>query len=62
MSSRALSKIAAATGWPLKYVDVPEATAREGMLATGLSSAQTDSMLRYFSGVRAGKFILRRRP
>jgi uncharacterized protein YbjT (DUF2867 family) len=45
----------AATGRPLKYVDVPEATAREGMLATGLSSAQTDSMLRYFAGVRAGQ-------
>lgn len=50
-----VQKMAAAIGKPLKFMDVPEATAREGMLATGLPSAQADSMLRYFAGVKAGK-------
>lgn len=50
-----MQKMAAAIGKPLKYVDVPEATAREGMLATGLPPAQADSLMSYFAGVKAGK-------
>ncbi len=48
-------RLSAAIGKPLKYVDVPEATAREGMLASGVPPALADSMLRYFAGVKAGK-------
>ncbi len=53
--SEMLQKMAAVTGKPLKYVDVTEATAREGMLASGVPPALADSMLRYFAGVKAGK-------
>lgn len=50
-----VQKMSAAIGKPLKYADVPEATAREGMLATGVPPTLADSMLRYFAGVKAGQ-------
>lgn len=50
-----VQKMAAVIGRPLKFVDVPEAMAREGMLADGLPLALADSLLSYFAGVRAGK-------
>ncbi len=50
-----VQQMAATIGKPLKYVDVPEATAREGMLASGVPPAVADSILRYFAGVKAGK-------
>lgn len=50
-----VQKMATAIDKPLKYVDVPEATAREGMLANGVPPALADSLLRYFAGVKAGQ-------
>lgn len=47
--------IAAVTGKPLKYVDVPEAVWRQEMLGTGAPSFVVESMLSYFAGVRAGR-------
>jgi uncharacterized protein YbjT (DUF2867 family) len=50
-----LRTMSTVVGKPLKYVDVPEATARGGMLAAGVPPAVADSVLRYFAGVKAGK-------
>lgn len=50
-----VQKIASAIGKPLRLVDVPEATAREGMVAAGFPSTQADGVLIYFKGVKAGK-------
>lgn len=36
-------------GKPLKLVDIPEAVAREGLLAAGVPSTQADGILRYFT-------------
>lgn len=50
-----VEKLAAATGKPLQYVDVPEAEARARMLANGAPVPYVDTLLRYFGGVKAGR-------
>ncbi|MBI3617702.1 MAG: SDR family oxidoreductase [Candidatus Omnitrophica bacterium] len=52
-----VQKMATAVGKPLKYVDVPEAKAREGMLAAGVPPLLADSMLCYFAWVKAGRMF-----
>ena len=50
-----VQKIAAVTGKPLKYVDVPEVTWREEMLSAGAPPPVVESLLAYFAGgVKAG--------
>jgi uncharacterized protein YbjT (DUF2867 family) len=50
-----IRKVAIATGKPVAYMDTPEATVREGMLAAGINPEMVNSFLQYFSGVKAGK-------
>jgi len=50
-----IRKVAIATGKPVAYVDTPEATVREGMLAAGINPEMVNSFMQYFSGVKAGK-------
>jgi hypothetical protein len=50
-----IRKVAIATGKPVAYVDTPEATVREGMLAACINSDMVNSVMQYFSGVKAGK-------
>ena len=50
-----IRKVAIATGKPVAYVDTPEATVREGMLAAGINPEMVSSFMQYFSGVKAGK-------
>jgi uncharacterized protein YbjT (DUF2867 family) len=50
-----IRKVAITTGKPVAYVDTPEATVREGMLAGGIDRDMVNSFLQYFSGVKAGK-------
>jgi uncharacterized protein YbjT (DUF2867 family) len=53
--AEAVRKMAAATGKDLRLIDVPRETARAGLIAAGVPSAQADTLLGYFDGVRAGK-------
>lgn len=48
-------KISAAIGKKVFYQDIPEETARQGMLATGAPAADVEFVLRYFAAVRGGK-------
>ena len=51
-----VQKIAAVTGKPLKYVDVPEATWRQEMLSAGAPPPVVESLFAYFvGGVKAGR-------
>ncbi len=51
-----VQKAAAVTGKPLKFVDVPEAAWREGMLSAGVPLPVVEALLAYFSGgVKAGR-------
>ena len=51
-----VQKVAAVTGKPLKFVDVPEATWREEMLGAGAPPPVVESLLAYFvGGVKAGR-------
>lgn len=50
-----MRKIAAATGKPLSLVDVPDAVARDGMVAAGVPATQADGLISYFRGVKDGK-------
>jgi uncharacterized protein YbjT (DUF2867 family) len=50
-----IRKVAIATGKSVAYVDTPEATVREGMLAAGINPEMVNSFTQYFSGVKAGK-------
>ena len=53
-----VQKLAKASGKALSYVDVPEAEWRQQVLGAGMPAAAADSLLRYFSGVRAGRAYL----
>ena len=48
-------KIAAATGLPIRLVDVPSAVVRDGMVAAGVPLTQADGLMRYFEGAKDGK-------
>jgi uncharacterized protein YbjT (DUF2867 family) len=48
-------KLAAATGRAVRFVDITEEAARDGMLAMGVPVPVTDSMLSYFAGVKGEK-------
>ena len=51
-----VQKIAAITGKPLKFVDVPEAAWQEEMLKVGAPPPVVESLLAYFAGgVKAGR-------
>lgn len=57
--SEVVQKIAAVTGKPLKYVDVPEATWHQEMLSAGAPPSVVESLLAYFvGGVKAGRLRL----
>jgi uncharacterized protein YbjT (DUF2867 family) len=53
-----VQKVAAATGRPLKFVDVPEATWRQELLGAGVPPPAVDSFAHYFAGVKAGRMYL----
>ena len=53
-----VEKVAAVTGKPLKFVDVPEATWRKDMLAAGVPSPAVESFVCYMGGVKAGRMYL----
>ena len=46
--------LSAATGRPVEYVDVPDAAAREAMVAAGLPEAVADFIVGTFAEMRAG--------
>jgi uncharacterized protein YbjT (DUF2867 family) len=48
-------KISVATRTPTALVDVPNAVARDGMVAAGMPATQADGLMRYFDGVKDGK-------
>jgi uncharacterized protein YbjT (DUF2867 family) len=48
-------KISAAIGKRVIYQDIPEETARQGMLASGAPAPFAEFILRYFAAVRSGK-------
>lgn len=47
-------KVSAVTGKPLKFVDVPEAAWRQGMIDAGFPQPMVTTLLIYFSSVKAG--------
>lgn len=49
-----VAKIGAAIGRPLRFVDVPPAAAREGMLKSGMPALLADALLEYMALTRAG--------
>lgn len=49
-----VEKIGAAIGKPLRFVDVPEAAAREGMLKSGMPEAIVGPLLELMALIRAG--------
>ena len=51
-----VQKIAAVTGKPLKFVDVPEATWRQEMLNAGFPPLMVETLLVYFASVKAGRW------
>lgn len=53
-----VQKVAAATGRPLRFVDVPEATWRQELLGAGAPPPVVDSFARYFAGVKAGRMYV----
>jgi uncharacterized protein YbjT (DUF2867 family) len=53
--TRLTEKLSAAIGLSVRFADVPEQTAREGMNAMGIPAPYVDSMLAYFAGVKGGK-------
>ena len=52
---QATRKISTATGKPVTYTDIAEPVMREAMLAQGTPTTYADSLLSYFSGVKADK-------
>ena len=55
-----VQKVAAVTGKPLKFVDVPEAKWREDMLSAGAPLPVVESLLAYFTrGIKAGRIQVR---
>ncbi len=42
-------------GKPLQHVDVPVATARDGMIGAGYPPEHSDGLIVYFAAVKAGK-------
>jgi uncharacterized protein YbjT (DUF2867 family) len=51
----AANKISAATGKNVTYHDIPEETARQGMLASGVPAPLVEFILRYFAAVKSRK-------
>lgn len=50
-----VQKIGAAVGKSYKFVDVPEAAARDGMLGSGMPAVYVDALLEYLRMVKAGQ-------
>ncbi|XYH93312.1 SDR family oxidoreductase [Sorangium sp. So ce1128] len=50
-----VAKIAAAIDRPLRFVDVPSAAARDGMLKAAMPPGMVDAILEYMAHVRAGE-------
>lgn len=53
--AEAVRKMAEAIGRPLRLVDVPQDTARTGLIAAGVPIPQAETLLRHFDGVRSGQ-------
>ena len=51
--------LGAALGRPLRFVDVPEAGARAGMLKAGMDEVMVDALMELMSRVRTGSEALR---
>jgi uncharacterized protein YbjT (DUF2867 family) len=51
-----VQRISVVTGKPFKFVDVPEAVWRQEMLSAGFPPPMVDSLLIYFSSVKAGRW------
>jgi len=52
---QATHKISEATGKPVTYTNIPEQVMLQAMVAQGIPTALAESMLSFFSGVKAGK-------
>lgn len=50
-----VADLSAALGRPLRFIDVPEAAARERLAALGLPEALREPILRYYAMVKAGE-------
>ena len=53
-----MQKMSAVIGKPLQHVDVPVATARDGMIGAGYPPEHSDGLLVYFAAVKAGKMFV----
>lgn len=53
-----VQKVAAVTGKPFKFVDVPEAVWRQEMLSAGFPPPMVDTLLVYFASVKAGRWYV----
>jgi uncharacterized protein YbjT (DUF2867 family) len=53
-----VQKIAAVTGKPLKFVDVPVAAWSQEMLGAGFPPPMVDTLLVYFASVKAGRWYV----
>ena len=49
------AKLAAATGKPIRFVDIPEAVARDGMAKAGVPEFIIEPVAKFWAFVRAGK-------
>ena len=56
-----MQKMSAVIGKPLQHVDVPVATARDGMIGAGYPPEHSDGLLVYFAAVKAGKMFVQPR-
>jgi uncharacterized protein YbjT (DUF2867 family) len=50
-----VAAIGAAIGRPLRYVDIPESTARDGMRASGMPAVIVEALLEFMALVRSGR-------
>jgi uncharacterized protein YbjT (DUF2867 family) len=50
-----IAAIGAAIGRPLRYVDIPESAARDGMRASGMPGLIVEALLEFMALVRAGR-------
>src|SRR5438046_1343992 len=50
-----VAALGAAIGRPLRYVDIPESAARDGMRASGMPAVIVEAMLEFMALVRVGK-------